>query len=62
MVSREVSRIGVAAARAKLNHDEEELLRLLHELHRVAQVDRTPNYQLHLVRNDETDSEGGETE
>jgi hypothetical protein len=61
-MSREVSRIGVAAAKARLNNDEVELLRLLRELHRVADVERTPNYQLHLVRDEGPDSEGGETE
>jgi hypothetical protein len=58
----EVAQLGVRAARARLNHEgEEEVVRLLHELHRVAEVARQPHYQLHLV-SDDADSEGGEAE
>jgi hypothetical protein len=70
-MSHEVSRIGVAAAKAQLNHKPDEVVRLLHELHRVGQEaveSARPQRQLHLVADerewegDDPDSEGGETE
>jgi hypothetical protein len=57
----EVAQLGVRAARAQLNHEAEEVLSLLNELHRVAEVARQPHYQLHLV-SDDADSERGEAE